>query len=141
QEVKTLVERLRDAGRSEPVTHTTTYRPWGSFRNIDAGAGFQVKRITVKPGGCLSLQKHARRAEHWVVVVGTATVTRGEEVVELHANQSTTIPIGMAHRLENRTQEDLHLIEVQSGDYLGEDDIVRLEDVYGRAPTQVEAAE
>lgn len=133
QEVKTLVEKLRDAGRSEPVTHTTTYRPWGSFRNIDAGAGYQVKRITVKPGGCLSLQKHARRAEHWVVVVGTATVTRGEEVVELHANQSTTIPIGMVHRLENRTQEDLHLIEVQLGDYLGEDDIERIEDIYGRS--------
>ncbi len=133
QEVKTLVERLKRAGRSEPLTHTTTYRPWGSFHNVDAGAGYQVKRITVKPGGCLSLQKHARRAEHWVVVVGTATVTRGEEVVELHANQSTYIPIGMAHRLENRTEEELHLIEVQSGDYLGEDDIERLEDIYGRS--------
>lgn len=133
QEVKTLVERLKRGGRSEPLTHTTTYRPWGSFRNVDAGAGYQVKRITVKPGGRLSLQKHARRAEHWVVVVGTATVTRGEEVVELHANQSTYIPIGMAHRLENRTEEELHLIEVQSGDYLGEDDIERLEDIYGRS--------
>ena len=133
QEVKTLVERLKRAGRSEPLTHTTTYRPWGSFHNVDAGAGYQVKRITVKPGGRLSLQKHARRAEHWVVVVGTATVTRGEEVVELNANQSTYIPIGMAHRLENRTGEELHLIEVQSGDYLGEDDIERLEDIYGRS--------
>jgi mannose-1-phosphate guanylyltransferase/mannose-6-phosphate isomerase len=133
QEVKTLVGRLRDAGRSETVTHTTTYRPWGSFHNVDAGKGYQVKRITVKPGGRLSLQKHARRAEHWVVVMGTATVTRGEEVVELHANQSTYIPIGMAHRLENRTEEELHLIEVQSGDYLGEDDIERLEDIYGRS--------
>lgn len=133
QEVKTLVERLKRGGRSEPLTHTTTYRPWGSFRNVDAGAGYQVKRITVKPGGRLSLQKHARRAEHWVVVVGTATVTRGEEMVELHANQSTYIPIGMAHRLENRTEEELHLIEVQSGDYLGEDDIERLEDIYGRS--------
>ncbi|MCZ6743010.1 MAG: mannose-1-phosphate guanylyltransferase/mannose-6-phosphate isomerase [Alphaproteobacteria bacterium] len=133
QEVKTLVERLKRGGRSEPLTHTTTYRPWGSFRNVDAGAGYQVKRITVKPGGRLSLQKHARRAEHWVVVVGTATVTRGEEVVELHANQSTYIPIDMAHRLENRTEEELHLIEVQSGDYLGEDDIERLEDIYGRS--------
>jgi mannose-1-phosphate guanylyltransferase/mannose-6-phosphate isomerase len=133
QEVKTLVERLRDAGRSETVTHATTYRPWGSFRSVDAGSGYQVKRITVKPGGRLSLQKHGRRAEHWVVVVGTATVTRGEEVTELHANQSTYIPIGMAHRLENRTQEELQLIEVQSGDYLGEDDIERLEDIYGRS--------
>lgn len=133
QEIKTLVERLRDAGRPETVTHTTTYRPWGSFHNVDAGAGYQVKRITVKPGGRLSLQRHGRRAEHWVVVVGTATVTRGEEVIELHANESTFIPIGVAHRLENRTGQDLHLIEVQSGHYLGEDDIERLEDIYGRS--------
>ncbi|MDX1483474.1 MAG: mannose-1-phosphate guanylyltransferase/mannose-6-phosphate isomerase [Alphaproteobacteria bacterium] len=133
QEVRSMVERLRAAGRPEPVTHTTTYRPWGSFQNIDAGAGYQVKRITVKPGGRLSLQKHARRAEHWVVVAGTATVTRGETELELEANQSTYIPVGMAHRLENRTAENLHLIEVQSGDYLGEDDIERLEDIYGRS--------
>jgi len=133
QEVKTLVERLRETGRSETMIHTTTYRPWGSFQNVDAGTGYQVKRIMVKPGGQLSLQKHARRAEHWVVVMGTATVTRGEEETELHANQSTYIPIGMAHRLENRTQEELHLIEVQSGDYLGEDDIERIEDIYGRS--------
>jgi mannose-1-phosphate guanylyltransferase/mannose-6-phosphate isomerase len=133
QDVKTVVEGLREAERAEPVTHTTTYRPWGSFQTVDAGDGFQVKRITVKPGGCLSLQKHARRAEHWVVVAGTATVTRGEETLELGPNQSTYIPIGMAHRLENRASEPLHLIEVQSGDYLGEDDIERLEDIYGRS--------
>ena len=133
QDVKTVVEQLRQAGRSEPATHTTTYRPWGSFQTVDTGARFQVKRITVKPGGCLSLQKHAKRAEHWVVVAGTATVTRGEDVIELGPDQSTYIPIGMAHRLENRADEPLHLIEVQSGDYLGEDDIERLEDIYGRS--------
>ena len=133
QDVKTVVEQLRELGREEPASHTTTYRPWGSFQTVDSGARFQVKRITVKPGGCLSLQKHARRAEHWVVVAGTATVTRGEEVIELGPNQSTYIPIGMAHRLENKTGEPLHLIEVQSGDYLGEDDIERLEDIYGRS--------
>ncbi|MCZ6885579.1 MAG: mannose-1-phosphate guanylyltransferase/mannose-6-phosphate isomerase, partial [Alphaproteobacteria bacterium] len=133
QDVKTVVEQLREAGREEPASHTTTYRPWGSFQTVDSGARFQVKRITVKPGGCLSLQKHARRAEHWVVVAGTATVTRGEEVIELGPNQSTYIPIGMAHRLENKTGDPLHLIEVQSGDYLGEDDIERLEDIYGRS--------
>ncbi len=133
QDVKTVVEQLREMGREEPASHTTTYRPWGSFQTVDSGARFQVKRITVKPGGCLSLQKHARRAEHWVVVAGTATVTRGEEVIELGPNQSTYIPIGMAHRLENKTGDPLHLIEVQSGDYLGEDDIERLEDIYGRS--------
>ncbi len=133
QDVRKVVERLRAANRSEQVTHTTTYRPWGSFQSVDAGNGYQVKRITVKPGGRLSLQKHAHRAEHWVVVSGTATVTRGEETQELTANQSTYIPIGMAHRLENRAEETLHLVEVQSGDYLGEDDIVRLEDIYGRS--------
>jgi mannose-1-phosphate guanylyltransferase/mannose-6-phosphate isomerase len=133
QDVKTVVEQLRELGREEPASHTTTYRPWGSFQTVDSGARFQVKRITVKPGGCLSLQKHARRAEHWVVVAGTATVTRGEEVIELGPNQSTYIPIGMAHRLENKTGDPLHLIEVQSGDYLGEDDIERLEDIYGRS--------
>ncbi len=133
QDVKTVVEQLREAGREEPASHTTTYRPWGSFQTVDSGARFQVKRITVKPGGCLSLQKHARRAEHWVVVAGTATVTRGEDVIELSSNQSTFIPIGTAHRLENKAAEPLHLIEVQSGDYLGEDDIERLEDIYGRS--------
>lgn len=133
QEVRTIVDRLRKDGRPETVTHTTTYRPWGSFQNVDIGEHYQVKRITVKPGGQLSLQKHAQRAEHWVVVSGTATVTRGDEVMELQANQSTYIPIGMAHRLENKAGKTLHLVEVQSGDYLGEDDIVRLEDIYGRS--------
>lgn len=133
QDVRKIVDRLRKDGRPETVTHTTTYRPWGSFQNVDVGERYQVKRITVKPGGRLSLQKHAQRAEHWVVVSGTATVTRGEDVLELEANQSTYIPIGMAHRLENKGAETLHLVEVQSGDYLGEDDIVRLEDIYGRS--------
>lgn len=132
EDVKAMVEKLRGKGRSEPLAHTTTYRPWGSFQSVDAGDRFQVKRITVKPGGRLSLQKHARRTEHWVVVAGTATVTRGEEVFALEANQSTNIPVGMAHRLENLAAEPLHLIEVQSGDYLGEDDIERLDDAYGR---------
>ena len=103
-----------------------------SYRPLKAGAGFQVKQITVKPGGALSLQYHRRRAEHWVVVAGRARVTRGAETFELKANQSTYIPKGVRHRLENAGQEPLHLIEVQSGDYLGEDDIVRLEDNYGR---------
>jgi len=132
QDVKGLVETLNGDGRPEPVTHTTVFRPWGSFQTVDAGDRFQVKRITVKPGGRLSLQTHAHRAEHWVVVAGTATVTRGADEFELAENQSVYIPAGTAHRLENRTEAPLHLIEVQSGGYLGEDDIVRLEDVYGR---------
>lgn len=132
QDVRAIVERLKALDRPETLSHSTVYRPWGSFTAVDAGDGFQVKRITVAPGGRLSLQRHARRAEHWVVVKGTATVTRDGAVIELQANQSTYIPIGMAHRLENRQREPLHLIEVQSGAYLGEDDIERLEDVYGR---------
>jgi mannose-1-phosphate guanylyltransferase/mannose-6-phosphate isomerase len=100
---------------------------------VDAGERFQVKRLIVNPGGRLSLQKHAKRAEHWVVVRGVATVTRGNEEFDLAENQSTYIPVGTVHRLENRTGEPVHLIEVQSGSYLGEDDIVRLDDQYGRA--------
>jgi len=114
------------------VSRVTVQRPWGSYRTLKADAGFQVKQITVKPGGALSLQYHRRRAEHWVVVAGSARVTRGEETFALEANQSTYIPMGVRHRLENLGPEPLHLIEVQSGDYLGEDDIVRLEDNYGR---------
>lgn len=132
QDVRDIVDRLKAENRPEPLTHTTVYRPWGSFQSVDAGELFQVKRITVKPGGRLSLQRHSRRAEHWVVVAGTATVTRGEVVTELNANESTFIPIGVAHRLENRADVPLHLIEVQSGAYLGEDDIERLDDIYGR---------
>jgi mannose-1-phosphate guanylyltransferase/mannose-6-phosphate isomerase len=101
---------------------------------IDAGEGFQVKRLTVKPGASLSLQLHRRRAEHWVVVAGTARITRGKEAFDLKANQATFIPVGMKHRLENRGRAPLHVIEVQSGDYLGEDDIVRFADAYGRVP-------
>ena len=114
------------------VSRVTVQRPWGSYRTLKADKGFQVKQITVKPGGALSLQFHRRRAEHWVVVAGRARVTRGRETFTLEANQSTYIPKGVRHRLENPGASPLHLIEVQSGDYLGEDDIVRLEDNYGR---------
>jgi len=132
QEVKALTERLAEAGRSEHESHTLVHRPWGSYQTVDAGERFQVKRIVVKPGRRLSLQKHAKRAEHWVVVSGTARVTRDKETFDLEPNQSTYIPVGTVHRLENPGTEPLHLIEVQSGDYLGEDDIVRLDDEYGR---------
>ena len=132
QEVKQVVARLKAEQRSHAVLHREVQRPWGSYDSVDVGAGFQVKRIKVKPGATLSLQSHERRAEHWIVVRGTARVTRNNDVFELFANQSTYIPIGAKHRLENPGTEMLELIEVQSGDYLGEDDIVRYEDVYGR---------
>ena len=132
QQVKDVVARLKADQRSHAVLHREVHRPWGSYDSIDQDDGFQVKRIKVKPGGRLSLQSHARRAEHWIVVRGTARVTRDNDVFELHANQSTYIPLGAKHRLENPGEEVLELIEVQSGDYLGEDDIVRYEDVYGR---------
>ena len=132
QEVKQVVARLKADQRSQAVLHREVQRPWGSYDSVDAGDGFQVKRIKVKPGAALSLQSHERRAEHWIVVRGTARVTRNNDVFELFANQSTYIPIGAKHRLENPGSEILELIEVQSGDYLGEDDIVRYEDVYGR---------
>jgi mannose-1-phosphate guanylyltransferase/mannose-6-phosphate isomerase len=109
------------------------YRPWGSYDSIGVGERFQVKRIVVKPGAALSLQKHQHRAEHWVVVSGVAEVTCDERVFDLHENESTFIPLGSVHRLRNRGTEPVELIEVQSGGYLGEDDIVRLEDVYGRS--------
>lgn len=133
QQVKDVVARLKADQRSHAVLHREVHRPWGSYDSIDVGSGFQVKRITVKPGARLSLQSHAHRAEHWVVVRGTARVTRDNDVFDLHANQSTYIPLGARHRLENPASEPLELIEVQSGDYLGEDDIVRYEDVYGRS--------
>jgi mannose-1-phosphate guanylyltransferase/mannose-1-phosphate guanylyltransferase/mannose-6-phosphate isomerase len=133
QEVGRLVEQLDGNGRVESVAHSTVHRPWGSFQTIDRGDGYQVKRITVKPGGRLSLQYHHHRAEHWVVIQGRAQITRGEEALVLEKNQSTYIPTGVAHRLENKGRSPLQLIEVQSGDYLGEDDIVRLEDVYRRS--------
>jgi mannose-1-phosphate guanylyltransferase/mannose-6-phosphate isomerase len=133
QDVKVLVERLREQGRTEHLFHRKVYRPWGSYDSIAVGDRFQVKRIVVKPGAALSLQKHAHRAEHWIVVSGTAEVTCDERVFDLHENESTFIPLGSVHRLRNRGSEPVELIEVQSGAYLGEDDIVRLEDVYGRS--------
>ena len=133
QDVKKIVERLKAEGRTEAKLHRKVYRPWGSYDSIDAGERYQVKRITVKPGAQLSLQKHYHRAEHWIVVKGTALITNGEQEILLTENQSTYIPIGVVHRLENPGKFDLELIEVQSGSYLGEDDIVRLEDTYGRA--------
>ncbi len=133
QQVKDVVAQLKAGQRSQAVLHREVHRPWGSYDSIDMADGFQVKRIKVKPGARLSLQSHERRAEHWVVVRGTARVTRDNDVFELFANQSAYIPIGAKHRLENPGSEMLELIEVQSGDYLGEDDIVRYEDVYGRS--------
>ncbi|MGE4221171.1 MAG: cupin domain-containing protein, partial [Alphaproteobacteria bacterium] len=132
EEVKALVERLKAEGRPEADWHPRVYRPWGSYQEVDAGDRFKVKRIVVKPGGQLSLQRHARRAEHWVVVRGVARVTRGASVVDLGPDQSIYIPLGEVHRLENPGVEPVHLIEVQTGDYLGEDDIERIEDRYGR---------
>lgn len=132
QDVRRVVAALKAQGRPEVQLHRRVYRPWGSYEAIDAGPRFQVKRITVKPGAALSLQMHHHRAEHWVVVRGTARVTRGEEVILLGENQSTYIPLGVRHRLENPGKLPLELIEVQSGGYLGEDDIVRFEDAYGR---------
>jgi mannose-1-phosphate guanylyltransferase / mannose-6-phosphate isomerase len=130
--VRDLVKTLKAQGRKEIVEHMEMFRPWGSYQRIDVGDRFQVKRIVVKPGGRLSLQKHFHRAEHWVVVRGTALVTVGEREIMLHENESTYIPLGEVHRLENPGKIPLELIEVQSGSYLGEDDIVRLEDVYNR---------
>jgi mannose-1-phosphate guanylyltransferase/mannose-6-phosphate isomerase len=132
QEVKEVVEHLDRANRSEHVSHTRVHRPWGYYESVDAGPGFQVKRLMVKPGHRISLQLHHRRAEHWVVVSGTARVTRGEEVLTLERNQSIDIPVGTKHRLQNAGAELLLVVEVQSGDYLGEDDIVRFEDSYNR---------
>ncbi|HEY0061060.1 MAG TPA: mannose-1-phosphate guanylyltransferase/mannose-6-phosphate isomerase [Telluria sp.] len=133
QRVKQIVDHLKHKERTEHLHHTKVYRPWGHYEGIDAGDRFQVKRITVKPGEKLSLQMHHHRAEHWVVVSGTARVTCGEKVSLLSENESTYIPIGMNHRLENPGKVPLHIIEVQSGSYLGEDDIVRFEDIYKRA--------
>lgn len=132
QDVKEIVAQIKRDGRSEAAAHRKVYRPWGAYDSIDNGARFQVKRITVKPGATLSLQMHHHRAEHWIVVSGTAEVTRGEEVILLTENQSTYIPLGVTHRLKNPGKLPLELIEVQSGSYLGEDDIVRFEDQYGR---------
>ena len=131
-EVKEMVAGLAETGRSEASTHRRVHRPWGWYENVDRGPRFQVKRILVKPGARLSLQMHHHRAEHWVVVSGTAEVTNGTSVTMLTENQSTYIPLGQAHRLANPGKVPLEIIEVQSGSYLGEDDIVRFEDSYGR---------
>jgi len=132
QDVKKIVDSLKKQGRSEGQLHRKVYRPWGWYDSVDMGKRFQVKRIVVKPGGILSLQMHHHRAEHWIVVSGTAKVTRGEDSFLVTENESTYIPLGTTHRLENPGRVELEMIEVQSGSYLGEDDIVRFEDMYGR---------
>lgn len=132
QDVKQVVARLQADGRQEHMTQSTVYRPWGSYRQVDHGDRFQVKQLMVKPGAKLSLQMHHHRAEHWIVVQGTAKVTCDDKIFLLEENQSTYIPLGARHRLENPGKVPLRMIEVQSGRYLGEDDIVRFEDTYGR---------
>jgi len=132
QDVKTLVGHIREAGRSEHSLHREVHRPWGTYDSVEAGLGYQVKRLSVKPGGAMSLQRHRHRSEHWVVVGGVARITRNDEVFELKVNESTYIPVGAKHRIENPGSEMLHIIEVQTGGYLGEDDIERFEDRYGR---------
>jgi mannose-1-phosphate guanylyltransferase len=133
QDVKKIVERIKADDRQEHVNHREVYRPWGMYDSIDNGHRYQVKRITVQPGAKLSVQMHHHRAEHWIVVSGTARVTNGDKTYLVTENQSTYIPIGQVHALENPGVIPLELIEVQSGSYLGEDDIVRFEDKYGRA--------
>jgi mannose-1-phosphate guanylyltransferase/mannose-6-phosphate isomerase len=134
QQIGNIVAQMRAERRPECLAHSTVFRPWGSYEDIDSGTRFRVKRITVQPGAKLSLQMHHHRAEHWIVVTGTARITRGEEVVLLSENQSTYIPLGITHRLENPGRIPLQMIEVQSGAYLEEDDIVRFEDLYSRVP-------
>lgn len=134
QEVKSIVRKLQDSKRVEAETHRRVYRPWGSYETVDLADRFQVKRIIVKPGAALSLQKHFHRAEHWIVVKGTAQITVGDRQITLGEDQSTYIPLGSLHRLENPGKIPLELIEVQTGSYLGEDDIVRIDDRYGRIP-------
>lgn len=136
QDVKKVVELLKQQGAPEHLEHLTVYRPWGSYTVLEEGPGYKVKRVTVNPGGRLSLQLHHRRSEHWVVITGIARVTRGEEVYDLTVGESTAIPVETKHRLENPGRETLHIIEVQNGPYLGEDDIVRFQDDYGRTPEQ-----
>jgi mannose-1-phosphate guanylyltransferase/mannose-6-phosphate isomerase len=132
QEVKELVAKLKTEKRAEATDHKRGHRPWGYYESIDMGARFQVKRIVVTPGGMLSLQKHRHRSEHWVVVNGTAEVTLNDKVHQVHENESIYLPIGCVHRLANKGKIPLELIEVQTGSYLGEDDIERIEDVYKR---------
>jgi mannose-1-phosphate guanylyltransferase/mannose-6-phosphate isomerase len=135
QDVKDLVAKLKKSGRTESALHREVFRPWGSYDSVDSGERFQVKRLTVKPGAVLSLQMHHHRAEHWIVVQGAARITRNDETFLLAENESTFIPVGATHRIENPGKVPLHIIEVQSGSYLGEDDIVRFEDNYGRKGT------
>jgi mannose-1-phosphate guanylyltransferase/mannose-6-phosphate isomerase len=135
QDVKNLVAKLKKSGRSESSLHREVFRPWGSYDSLDAGDRFQVKRLSVKPGGTLSSQMHHHRAEHWIVVQGTARITCGDRTFLLSENESTYIPIGATHRIENPGKVPLHIVEVQSGSYLGEDDIVRFDDIYGRQGT------
>jgi len=132
QFVKKIVSQLSDQARKEHLLHRKVSRPWGWYDTIDVGDRFKVKRIQVNPGASLSLQRHAKRAEHWVVVKGAAEVTCGDQVIILKENESTFIPLGEKHRLSNPSKDILEIIEVQSGDYLGEDDIVRIDDGYGR---------
>lgn len=132
QDVKKIAEQLKQKKRTEWELHREVYRPWGKYDSIDSGDRYQAKRITVKPGAKLSVQMHHHRAEHWIVVSGTARVTNGEKNFLLSENESTYIPVGVVHALENPGKVDLELIEVQTGSYLGEDDIVRFEDKYGR---------
>ena len=135
QDVKSIVDELKKQGRDETKLHRQVFRPWGSYDSLESKDGFQVKRLIVKPGAVLSLQKHAHRAEHWVVVRGKARITRNEDVFDLGVNESAYIAIGDVHRIANPFDAPVHIIEVQCGDYLGEDDIVRLEDNYGREGT------
>ncbi len=135
QDVKELVDRLKESGREETKLHRQVFRPWGSYDSLENADNFQVKRLIVKPGAILSLQKHAHRSEHWVVVKGTARITKNDDEFDLNVNESTYISIGDVHRIANPYDEPVHIIEVQCGDYLGEDDIVRLEDNYGREGT------
>ena len=135
QDVKALVEKLKAAEREETKLHRQVFRPWGSYDSLENQEGFQVKRLIVNPGAVLSLQKHAHRAEHWVVVRGKARITKNDDVFDLGVNESTYIAIGDVHRIANPFDEPVHIIEVQCGEYLGEDDIVRLEDSYGREGT------
>lgn len=135
QDVKDVVDQLKAEGREETALHREVFRPWGSYDSLENAEGFQVKRLVVKPGAILSLQKHAHRSEHWVCVRGTARITKNDEEFDLNVNESTYVAIGDVHRIANPYDEPAHIIEVQCGDYLGEDDIVRLEDDYGREGT------
>jgi len=132
QEIKSIIVRLQSDNREECNNHRKVYRPWGWYDSIEYGEFFQVKRLHVNPGAKLSLQMHNKRAEYWIVVNGTATATNGEEVLTLKKGESTYIPLSVKHALENKTNKSLEIIEVQSGTYLGEDDIIRFEDIYGR---------